>query len=161
MGPRDKERARLIFEMRKNGASHKEIAEAVGCTEQASRTLCSKNGMTFDQRMTEEDARRMVESTGFDYVGGFTNYHSLIKIRCRTCGSITEHWFRNIRDRVLAPNGWVNKDTNSLICRYCAHEETMRKPEEKSRYKHLLHQLKELVLKSPSCRQIGLMPLNY
>ena len=133
MGPRDKERARLIFEMRKNGASHKEIAEAVGCTEQASRTLCSKNGMTFDQRMTEEDARRMVESTGFDYVGGFTNYHSLIKIRCRTCGSITEHWFRNIRDRVLAPNGWVNKDTNSLICRYCAHEETKQKQEEKKK----------------------------
>jgi AAA+ ATPase superfamily predicted ATPase len=37
----------------------------------------------------------------------------------------------------------------------------LAKPEEKSRYKHLLHRLKELVLKSPSCRQIGLMPLNY
>ena len=31
----------------------------------------------------------------------------------------------------------------------------------KEQIQALLHQLKELVLKSPSCRQIGLMPLNY
>lgn len=124
MGPRDKERARLIFEMRKNGASHKEIAEAIGCTEQASKALCSKNRIVFDQRMAEDDARRMVESAGYEYVGGFENYHSMITIRCRTCGTESRHYFRNLRDKIVSGCG-------GLVCFTCKKKETDKKNRER------------------------------
>lgn len=129
------EQTRQILEMRKSGASLGKIADAFGLKKNSVKGLCSKYGVVGcdNLQVTEEEAKALIESTGFDYVGGFTNYHGLVKIRCRTCGTVAEHWYRNIRDRVLAPSGWVNKDTNSLICRYCAHEETKRKQNEKKK----------------------------
>lgn len=96
------ERRQKIIEMRKAGKRYREIADAVCMDEHNLRKMCIRMGMAYTEgeaeannpalRNSEKEAKRRIEEKcqGFEYVSGYMNNRSVIKIRCRKCGKITE-----------------------------------------------------------------------
>lgn len=61
------------------------------------KNACKKHGVHLaPTAKTEEYAKNIVESTGYDYIRGFENVHSKILIRCRKCGCEYERMYNAI-----------------------------------------------------------------
>lgn len=84
-----------IVELRKQGLSYRQINEmGVASMAHIGRTCRKYNlGETTvknneKQRNTEEKIAEMLNANNdcIEYVGGYTNTHNAIRVRCKTCG---------------------------------------------------------------------------
>lgn len=142
-----KEQTKKILELRRQGLTHKQIADALGCCEDTAKVACVKYGMkTQGPPLTEEQAAEVISQAGYDYMSGFVNSHSTVSVRCRKCGGIFERTYKNMREEAAGAYKYKAQ------CPYCwkkeveayrkekrapkeheAHERAQRKAERDSR----------------------------
>lgn len=92
------ERDQQIIGMRQKGLGYREIAKALGTDRKNICRTCRRLGVAYtddeaqerngNNPISEETAKERFEALcpGFEYVSGYTNNHSPIRIRCKACG---------------------------------------------------------------------------
>ena len=91
-------RDQKIIEMRRNGMGYSEIAHAIGADRKNIAKTCKRLGVEYTEAesaerdgknpITEAEAKKRFEARrpDFEYVSGYKNNKSQVRIRCRTCG---------------------------------------------------------------------------
>lgn len=115
----------LVRQMKKDGRTSKEIAEAVGVNSVfAVRTYCHINNILlpkgrgqFRTNKESEVADKVREATNdmVEYVSGYHNKESMIRVRCLKCGGIFERTFHNITTN------------HTAVCPYCKESEIKKR----------------------------------
>lgn len=83
-----------IVRMVSEGATRKRICEAVGLSVHTVQRVIREAGLNFagyrELGDPEENARAKIErnAPGFEYLDGYENYYSTVRVRCRRCGAI-------------------------------------------------------------------------
>ena len=117
-----------ILELRKQGLTHKEIANRLNCTKETSRDACVKYGLKVQgPPTTEAQAIDVISKAGYDYVSGFVNAHSKVTVRCRVCGGLLEHMYRCLREKA---SGTYKYEMQCPHCEQRKWEEYRRKKRE-------------------------------
>ena len=126
-----KQQTLRIVELRKQGLMYKEIGELLGCCKRTVYDACNKYGLVSNLSVDEEDAVKVVESAGFDYVGGFTNTKGTVTIRCKKCGGEFTRYYDAIRNEAHG------KRKEKITCPHCwqkeveAYRKKKREPKER------------------------------
>ena len=102
-----------ILELRRCGMKQAEIADSIGCSLDSVRNAC-KYMPTEQKRLTEEEARAVIDKAGYDYVEGFVNAHSKVIIKCRKCGGTFEKMYKHLHSKA---NGTYK---NIMTCPHCS-----------------------------------------
>lgn len=83
-----------IVRMVSEGASRKRICEAVGLSVHTVQKVIREAGLNFagyrELGDPEENAKAKIErnAPGFEYLDGYENYYSTVRVRCKRCGAI-------------------------------------------------------------------------
>ena len=119
-----------ILDLRKQGYSLNQIAEAVGSDKCTIGNICRRHGLggvlSPNATKSPKDPKKYVESylpEQFSYVSGYSNSDASVTLKCCVCGGTFEmstSWIRNVR----------RKNTH---CPLCEGEERNRIAEEKRR----------------------------
>ena len=108
-----KQQTLQILELREKGLTYKQITEKLGCCKDTVKYACVKYGLKNFNYLKESDAASVVESTGFDYVGGFTNSKGTVTLRCRQCGCEFVRYYDAVRNEAHG------KRKEKLTCPRC------------------------------------------
>lgn len=125
-----------ILELRKSGKTYNEIIEALGCCKDTVRKACTKHGLGSQKRVYEEDAIKVINALGFDYVKGFTNTKGTVTIKCRECGTQFVRYYDAIRNDL---NG---KRKEKITCPGCQQKEIDDYRQKKNEPKKRVAQMK-------------------
>ena len=111
-----------IKEMRLNGVSVKEISEHFDLNYGTVKSWLYCNRITIQEYRNSEStvARRVREATNnlCEYIDGYINKESPIKVRCLQCGAIIERTYHNIT-------------THGFYCPVCVRQERANKAKQK------------------------------
>lgn len=133
-----KERDVLIADYRQQGMKQSAIAKLLGCSLDVVKNTCRKLKITVKQEsVTEEQAAEIVSKAGYDYISGFENTHSKIRVRCKVCGYESDrmyHIFRKYVDGVYP---------SELECSGCIKIKAEARKEQEQQYKAIKQQLNE------------------
>lgn len=83
-----------IVRMVSEGASRNRICEAVGLSVHTVQKVVREAGLNFagyrELGDPEENAKAKIErnAPGFEYLDGYENYYSTVRVRCKRCGAI-------------------------------------------------------------------------
>ena len=88
-----------ILELRRCGMKQAEIADSIGCSLDSVRNACKYMPLEKKKKLTEEDARAIIDKAGYDYVEGFVNAHSKVIIKCRECGGTFEKMYKHLHSK--------------------------------------------------------------
>lgn len=87
----------IIEEFRSDNKSYGYIAKELGYKKDSIKSYCQKNGLGGNRagRTEEEIKKDYIErfkkiATNFEYISGYENHKSFIKIKCKACGNIQE-----------------------------------------------------------------------
>ena len=87
----------IIEELRNDNKSYGYIAKELGYKKDSIKSYCRKNGLGGNRAgKTEEEIKKdYIEkfkkiATNFEYISGYENRKSFIKIKCKACGNIQE-----------------------------------------------------------------------
>lgn len=134
-----RENAPRVINLRKGGATTKEIAALFGVSNDAVRTFLYTRGVKNNESHNSEDtvAKRVKEKTNglLEYVSGYTTKDKPIIVRCALCGGEFERTYHNITTR------------DGVTCPCCTESERKRKADEKKTEMVLKRQAKELRIK--------------
>lgn len=93
-----KEQKDLVRALREESKGYKEIADTLGCTKSQVREYCRKSGLSGfrssnyygSEETREKEFKKKFEAkyTSFEYIDGYENWKSMVKIRCKICGHI-------------------------------------------------------------------------
>lgn len=123
-----KENHDIIVELRNDNKSYGYIAKELGYKKDSIKSYCQKNGLGGNRAgKTEEEIKKdYIEkfkkiATSFEYISGYENHKSFIKIECKVCGNIQERH--------------ANSKLEMLQCDKCAEveREELRRVREKER----------------------------
>lgn len=125
-----------------SGHSVKETASYFGVSKCQVNNLAKKRGLTNGKKFREarieyakhEAEKRLVDDLagkGFDYVGGYSDRNSRIRIRCLTCGEEFERTYNHLK------NG-------NVICRVCKLAETEAENKQRADEQKLKSELSKL-----------------
>ena len=103
-----------IVDLRNQGKGYSEIARIIGIEKTSIAKFCKKNNieMTAEEKdfskryaLTEDELLQRMDTLAFEYLGGYKNYDSTIRIRCKVCNA---EFNRNadaaIRHGITCPN---------------------------------------------------------
>lgn len=80
-----------IIELRKQGLSCEQIKQALGLKSRSNvAKICRENslgGSVVQTALSLDTVRENARSVGFEYIGGYKNYHSTITVKCLKCGA--------------------------------------------------------------------------
>ena len=115
-----------ILELRRQGYMYKEIMDIVGCCKDTIKDAVRNYGEKKQAHIGESDAREVVNASGFDYVGGFTNTKGTVILRCRECGHEFTRYYDAVRNEVHG------KRKEKLTCPACFQKKWKQYREQKN-----------------------------
>lgn len=96
----------LILEYRRQGKNYHEISRLTGKDKHNIKLTCIRLGVPVDVLNTEADRKKrtqnvidMCAAQGFEYVSGFVNYKSTIRIRCKSCGNVFDRCYNSLYEK--------------------------------------------------------------
>lgn len=99
--------------------------------------------------MREKEYIQRLDDCGYEYISGYKNCESIVKMRCKQCNNTFEYNYHN------ATSKWKNKnicpyckDTTKINKMLCEQEERLKKQLEKKKHK-------SIVLYKKKCKQCG------
>jgi len=107
------EQIRKMFE---EGRTYREMAITLGVDEHNLRKRCVAIGCEYERQDSKHPIERINEAGAFEYVDGYVNGDSTIRIKCLTCGSIESLSMVHARHEGYRPK-----------CRTCAAREREKK----------------------------------
>ena len=103
-----------IVDLRNQGKGYSEISRIIGIDKKSIAKFCKKNNieMTAEEKdlskkyaLSEDKLLQRIDTLAFEYLGGYKNYDSTIRIRCKVCNA---EFNRNadaaIRHGITCPN---------------------------------------------------------
>jgi len=99
------EQIRKMFE---EGRTYREMAITLGVDEHNLRKRCVAIGCEYERQDSKHPIERINEAGAYDYMGGYENGESVIRLRCRECG--TESDFSMV---------WIRHNEYKPPCKIC------------------------------------------
>lgn len=103
-----------IVDLRNQGKGYSEISRIIGIEKKSIAKFCKKNNieMTAEEKdiskryaLTEDELLQRIDTLAFEYLGGYKNYDSTIRIRCKVCNvEFNRNADAAIRHGITCPN---------------------------------------------------------
>lgn len=103
-----------IVDLRNQGKGYSEISRIIGIDKTSIAKFCKKNNieMTAEEKdlskkyaLSEDKLLQRIDTLAFEYLGGYKNYDSTIRIRCKVCNAeFNRYADAAIRHGITCPN---------------------------------------------------------
>lgn len=103
-----------IVDLRNQGKGYSEISRIIGIDKTSIAKFCKKNNieMTAEEKdlskkyaLSEDKLLQRIDTLAFEYLGGYKNYDSTIRIRCKVCNAkFNRNAEAAIRHGITCPN---------------------------------------------------------
>ena len=156
-----------IIDLRNQGKGYSEISRIIGIERASIAKFCKKNNieMTAEEKdlskkyaLSEDKLLQRIDTLAFEYLGGYKNYDSTIRIRCKVCNAeFNRYADAAIRHGITCPNCLAIERERIKSEKNIAKEKLILKKQEEKLQRQIEKDKQDKQRKYRTCKNCGVV----